>query len=704
MTQFKAGISRLPNKNIFENVIKTRNILTMEPKPLSDTTSFFLTVAADIVCNEKKKRINKRKTINWDCKVKNAATYDQNYGLMKEAIVVNMINRRLEERQKVLETLMVLKYMYPLGLGQYATVNYELNQIDYFDNLTQRMEFINLYKAKPCFLDEPLKNRSLSINTTPYQLFSRDLQSDLLDCWHDTKYSTMYEEALNVQIFQTELKDEQNGFFYSVDYSAATDYLNPNVTRCLLKRCIYNFPAYQQYEDFYLNSVDSKWIDMKKFKIISNFPSNELQKAVRTLVPDYMQTHGQMMGNNLSFPLLCMANLSTFLEAKYKTIIQDIYPTFFTEENDDYLDALYFIIRMEELDNRLIKINGDDAVAEITQPELVIQQSACKGVGLVINDNKSIGIEEDFKYRKNLFNINSRQFWYDEEKKLVTEIGYLNQRLLYKWNVKTCLKNENQMKYLDEVDLFTSHDSFVHQTCKGRNDLLSEMSFVYVHTHFKEMNEAAHPEMWNLHPNLGGKGMFDYTGKPAYYSTPNFAIGMCYDHVFGSIELNLENLKFSGPKFTNVTSPLKKWVDSHEEKLVTLAKMHNLETISSILKTTKSGLGFRQYTNISIDANELLSESVRLVSEEFNNYDLSDSREILYSEDLKKELQLYELNYMKLRDKFPHLNFQNFYDNVIYGDPQDLEDGSVGLFLGFENEEEFAKACKLHPHIEEYRL
>jgi hypothetical protein len=629
MTQFKAGVSRLPNKNIFENVLKTKKILMLQPKPLSLKTSFFLTVAADLICDVKKKDINKRNAINWNAKVKQAATYDQNYGLMKANLVTNMINFRKEEREAILEDIMKYKFSYFIGDNFHeAQYHPELNQIRYFDRMTGHLEYINSQKAKPCFLDEPLKNRSLSINTTPFQLFSRDLQSDLLDCWHDCKYSTMNEDELNHKVFQTELKSD-NGFFYSVDYSAATDYLNPNVTRCLLKRCILNFPVYQQYEEFYLTSVDSKWIDMKKFKIISNFPSKELEKSIRVSVPDYMQTHGQMMGNNLSFPLLCMANLATFLEARYRSIIDDLYPGFFENEEisvELYKEVSYFINRLEEIDDRLLKINGDDAAAEMTQAELEIQNEACTGVGLVINENKSIGIDVDFKYRRNLFNINSRQFWYDTNSKVVTEIGYLNQRLLYKWNVKTCLKDDNKNAYRDESDLFTSHDAFVHQACKGRPDLLQALSMIYIDTHYKSMNKESHPEMWSIHPNLGGKGMFDYSGKPDYYAVPNFIIEKCYESVFAPIEIKSDSITYGGGRFHNITSPNKKWLGSHEQKLVVLSKLHNFEVVRSILKASNSGIAFREYTDICVNVSDMLEESIKIVSAEFVNYDLSDNR------------------------------------------------------------------------------
>jgi len=93
----------------------------------------------------------------------------------------------------------------------------------------------------------------------------------------------------------------------------------------------------------------------------------------------FEQTTGQLMGNYLSFPLLCISNIATLFLA------------FGSEE------------AWRMVNNRLVVVNGDDIVFKASRPKIALWRSRLPMSGFVINDIKT-------SVHSTLFTLNSKLF------------------------------------------------------------------------------------------------------------------------------------------------------------------------------------------------------------------------------------------------------------------------------------------------------
>jgi hypothetical protein len=208
------------------------------------------------------------------------------------------------------------------------------------------------------------------------------LQGFLVKRWKLQLYSTAVEhvdERFRIRFLERNL---DRGEFCSGDYSSATDQMHMDVTVAALCRILENLGLERT-----LVGV-SAWNSLIGSMI--KYPDG---KIVR-------QTNGQLMGHPLSFPILCMINLSTYMRATQISSWMDL-----------VLEPLL--------------INGDDILFRGDQ-ELFSRWKSCAGdVGLVVNDLKT--------YRsKHWALINSRMYHSSGQR-----CGYFNTALALGFRVKS---------------------------------------------------------------------------------------------------------------------------------------------------------------------------------------------------------------------------------------------------------------------------
>jgi len=269
---------------------------------------------------------------------------------------------------------------------------------DYISNLLDEKYEHNY--AKVVLLDEANKVRFLTIQSSRYQNVANSYKVFLLENFKKSKFSTMNEnwkeEFLQQKKDISSFKGSKTRFWFSGDYTAATDNLEIEISEYTLLASSYMVN---------MNDDDRKIIlDVLKPRLL------EINKPELGIAGIYEQMQGQMMGNPLSFGLLCIINLATVIE----TLFMDIAIPFLDEINIDVLESL--------LQSRGLRINGDDMTAHLTLEEIERFRSVSSTYGLKLN-YKSIVDKNDAQ-------INSVYFKGDRT------IPYLNQAILFDNNIK----------------------------------------------------------------------------------------------------------------------------------------------------------------------------------------------------------------------------------------------------------------------------
>lgn len=157
-------------------------------------------------------------------------------------------------------------------------------------------------------IKEAGKFRSITAGPANAYTALRGLQGQLLKLWASKPFSTMTSEVIERlmnRIYDDEFgnihEDEEN-LYVSGDYDAATDYLKLGATMCALERILRN--------------LDVPW-DIA-IVALSSFMKGEVHYKRTVLGEDRViqHTNGQPMGHPLSFPLLCIINLASYLMAR----------------------------------------------------------------------------------------------------------------------------------------------------------------------------------------------------------------------------------------------------------------------------------------------------------------------------------------------------------------------------------------------------
>lgn len=183
-----------------------------------------------------------------------------------------------------------------------------------------------------------------------------DADLNLLRPLHSALYNhiSRYDWLLRGDAKATRFKDfvrKEGEFFCSGDYESATDNLNANVQRCILESILNNS-----------TSIPKGIRDLA-------LQSQELELYARGC-PKVTQRRGQLMGNLLSFPLLCIVN---------------------------YLGFRYFV------GEHPVKINGDDIVFRAPMWKISRWMEGVGAAGLTLSKGKTL-VDSRF------FSLNSRLF------------------------------------------------------------------------------------------------------------------------------------------------------------------------------------------------------------------------------------------------------------------------------------------------------
>lgn len=314
-------------------------------------------------------------------------------------------------------------------------------------------------------LVEPNKVRPITIQSEVYQQAAIPMKEFLLKSWKNVPFGTMEDEWKDKILEKFRFSPQH--IVSSVDYSAATNMMRPEATYYALDKYLEfmkdhwdknSIIPYREFADFQRQCVRMRTFDLDKSIEIcgkDENPTNKIRynnlryfmknqhkiqveeefvtqgKAKKTKKHYIEQDNGQLMGNPLSFVLLCTINLASLIGSFMPDTEIDRYDTFLDYFGDLPEDGQQRV--NDFLDHFLI--NGDDSVYRYPKaaPSIPVRQKAiAKSFGLVVNDLKTWVSDE-------YFSLNSCIFLFNTDINSITpisEVGYLNQAILYNNNIK----------------------------------------------------------------------------------------------------------------------------------------------------------------------------------------------------------------------------------------------------------------------------
>jgi hypothetical protein len=271
-------------------------------------------------------------------------------------------------------------------------------------------------------LQEPFKIRTISIADGPATAASSPFQR----VWHKTLRSLSPFRLIGgdrVANIVGQFPFGDGTAFVSGDYSAATDRLSIEASRLVLNRLLRQValdPTLRGRIDASLLASEldySGTLSMFKDRV----PDSLLESI--PLPPLTLQKNGQLMGNILSFPILCIVNLATWVTMVAQSVS---HPSHWTVVKG--LSRGYFT--REELNSFEVLINGDDILfkADIHQYQLWLD--TVEQFGLKPSMGKNYFSEQFFTINSELYTkdgFQSRPWWGGFE----TEFVRLRQELRF---------------------------------------------------------------------------------------------------------------------------------------------------------------------------------------------------------------------------------------------------------------------------------
>jgi len=287
--------------------------------------------------------------------------------------------------------------------------------------------------AKAVALEEAgFKVRTITPGSLPRDVLLSQLQGHMIRRWKESGYSTMLTEdadlANRVSRHNKSLQAllEVNGllevfgpdgsdpcWWNSGDFSAATDNLKMAATHAAVQGSVEAFPRLGPVA---LASFLPARIKYPVLKVDDEGAEGGFTKVE---IPDGYMEEGQLMGHPLSFPLLCVINLSAFLVALDRwreTLVRE----------GRWLDGF------EEVKAwlaRSVMINGDDVACKMPTSLYPIWAATCRDVGLIPSVGKNY-------FSPDCVQINSQMFKEERKSGLMRRQHYLNQRLVTGQSVK----------------------------------------------------------------------------------------------------------------------------------------------------------------------------------------------------------------------------------------------------------------------------
>jgi len=256
-----------------------------------------------------------------------------------------------------------LTSMHTIPHNRYKTT-YEVRQVPYQYDWTD-WDFDP--RATVVALQEPFKIRTITIADGPATAAGSSFQSQ----WHQVMRNlTPFQLIGGKKVMDCVDRFPFDGTpFVSGDYSAATDRVNIKATELvfheLTKHMALDPELRRRLRDSLLSAQVSYEGTLNSFK--KKIPKQLYEELVFDLPHGFQQTNGQLMGNVLSFPILCIINLASWLISHYK--LKTVNDTHLRTQNvlTQGLTRGYFT--RSELNAFPVLINGDDILFQ-AEPEL----------------------------------------------------------------------------------------------------------------------------------------------------------------------------------------------------------------------------------------------------------------------------------------------------------------------------------------------
>lgn len=278
-------------------------------------------------------------------------------------------------------------------------------------------------KVSVVALQEPFKIRTISISDGPTTAASSPFQR----AWHDVLRSLGPFRLVGGQrVADIVGQFTFNGTpFVSGDYSAATDRLSLNASRVVLETLLQDVALpgelRRRIESSLLGSVLEYKDTLNMFK--DKIPS-EIFRSIG-LPPTTPQTNGQLMGNILSFPILCIVNLAGFLymvarspdHPLHESLMEQLGPFWQDDSPEDSYAASSLSwestvdsrppgLTLDFLDNLPVLVNGDDILFQATPDQYDIWLQVIGSLGFKPSQGKNY-------YSPHFFTINSELYTSD---------------------------------------------------------------------------------------------------------------------------------------------------------------------------------------------------------------------------------------------------------------------------------------------------
>lgn len=301
------------------------------------------------------------------------------------------------------EELYSMDYSPSYGVGEFRQTPYQFNWQDWdFDPTVSVVA-----------LQEPFKIRTISIADGPVTAAASPLQK----AWHSAMRGLQPFSLIGGKRVADKVRDVFPNFdlpFVSGDYSAATDRLSMRATRVVLNRLLSHVPLDPELRRRIEVSLTGSVLDysrtLESFR--GKVPDSILDSI--SLPPLTQQTNGQLMGNVLSFPILCMVNLAGYLTA----LSGSDSPV--GEQIRVGLDRGYFTPK--EMNSLPVLINGDDILFQCSPEDYTRWLRLLPSLGLKPSVGKNYYSSEFFTINSELYTregFQSRPWWGGFETDLV---------------------------------------------------------------------------------------------------------------------------------------------------------------------------------------------------------------------------------------------------------------------------------------------
>jgi len=268
---------------------------------------------------------------------------------------------------------------------------------------------MKIFDTKAVFIYEPGKIRGISISDGNLATLLQPLQGAMLSAWKNQVWSTMREDDLTESVRRMD-KEVEEEYWVSGDYEAATDLLLRDATRSCFSALSWH--PLSEIAWWSLNSGSMIYPNLETLKFMRDAKDGS-EEFCGTRLPIQ---EGQLMGHTLSFPMLCVINLSVLKHAVKE----------WCQSTPLYTEQCARVARGRKI-VRFAKVNGDDILFKAPLDLIAIFKSIASKVGFKTSQGKNY-VSPDTCL------INSQVFIRKDG--VMQRRGYLNLRLVKGNNIK----------------------------------------------------------------------------------------------------------------------------------------------------------------------------------------------------------------------------------------------------------------------------